>query len=225
MAARKLDVFPFGNTQKILIVGDNTITTKIVLNDLLDAGFSDAKIASRKEASVAEIDGSKPDLILIDVHLRGEVDSGVALLSALREDGFNGLIAVTTHDPSAEEFLEVVRAGANDYLVRGPKLNIVGEVVELLEQTRWADRSSWHPDVIAKLGFFRTLGLTKREIEILVEYARDFPRQRELAQRLGKAEAQLRKSFSQIYQKLSAPLAVDNSAQLASLLTICSMCH
>lgn len=68
-----------------------------------------------------------------------------------------------------------------------------------------------------------SLGLSRAEVGLLVEFARDFPRGRELAERLGRSETQLRKAFSRIYEKLGATIAVETPAQLSQLLTLFSL--
>ena len=72
---------------------------------------------------------------------------------------------------------------------------------------------------VSELGYLRSFGLTPREIEILAAYSEDFPLQKVLADRVGKAESQVRKSFSRIQKKLG----VDNLVQLGHVLTICAM--
>ncbi len=105
------------------------------------------------------------------------------------------------------------------YLVCGRHLSLGDEIARLLR--REPKTTNWEADIIHEMGLFRSLGLTEAQIELLVEYARDFSRIIILAERVKKPESQLRKNFSRVYDKLRKTIAVDNQAPLAQLLTIC----
>ena len=81
------------------------------------------------------------------------------------------------------DLLTALKAGVNDYLTKGPYLDLATEITRMADQPNEDRCPGWYPDSIVDMGLFRSLGLTYREMEILSEYARDFPRYRELSKR------------------------------------------
>jgi hypothetical protein len=92
-------------------------------------------------------------------------------------------------------------------------------VTRLLDNQRGAAEGRTLPEVVSDLGYLRSFGLTRKEISVLTEFSRDFPRISILAERIDQAPVQLRKIFSRIYEKLG----IDSSHQLVRTLTICEL--
>ncbi len=60
--------------KKVLIVEDEYVGA-LSLADLLDLwGYDVCEIASTGEDAIAQADGAKPDIILMDVNLQGQID-------------------------------------------------------------------------------------------------------------------------------------------------------
>ena len=210
--------------QPVIVVGGNEDWFHTGSADIFGAeGLYDVAFASSKAALSKQIESSRPDLIVLHDGMNIFWNGILEFMSILRRREYRGIIIVVTDDPSADDLMNALCSGVDDYLYLGPKLDLRAEVERLLSEHRHTLRNPWNPEAIDELGFFRSVGLNEQEINLLVEYARDFPRRRELAVRIGKSEIYLRKCFSQIYTKLKSLIAVDNQAQLAHLLTICCL--
>ncbi len=216
-------VSPVVRSARLLVVDSDSLVLTAVYRFLTKGGFEHVSTVGSASRAAAYLAGNHCELILIDACLGVGVEESVNFIRLLRKRKYEGLIIVLTGEPSLEMLLRVAAAGADDCLVRGPSLDLVAEVTCRLEKQRAWEGEGWHPEAITEMGLFRSLGLTTREIEVLKEYARGFPRQRELADRMGEADVRLRKTFSEIYGKLREPLTVDNPARLAQLLSICAM--
>jgi DNA-binding NarL/FixJ family response regulator len=203
----------------ILIVDDNANFLSSAVRILKEAGFEYVETASTIPQTFSQIEILGPQLILIDIHLNDPDGDGIKLTMEIRRQGYRGKIAVLSGDRSSDQFFRAARAGANDFLIKGTKVDLPFEIHRILSEQRGHTDEEYRALAVGELGYLRTFGLTPKEIEILVAYAKDFPLQKILSDRVGKAEAQLRKSFSRIQAKLG----VDNLAQLGHILTICAM--
>ncbi|MCK9593278.1 MAG: response regulator [Methanoregula sp.] len=63
--------------ESILIVEDDFIVAKVIEKNLIDLGFSIAGLVATGEDAIAKAGSEKPDLVLMDIHLQGEMD-GIA---------------------------------------------------------------------------------------------------------------------------------------------------
>ncbi len=203
----------------IVIVDDNDRFVNAAQRTLNNAGFHNVETATTAETALGLVDSLNPYLTLIDIHLKNETRDGLDFLCQLRANGYKGIAVIITVDRSRPQFFRAARAGANDFLVKSPRLDLRAEVKRILARHHSSSDKEWHPQSISELGYLRSFGLTPREISILAEYATDFPRYKILADRVSKSERQIRKTFSRICKKLG----VDNLSQLAHVLTVCAM--
>ncbi len=201
------------------IVDDNQRFLNAAVRALNASGYPCIHTASDVEGALVLVTQYSPDLMLLDLHLQGDSQDGLELLVQLRAGGYNKLAVLITVDRSMPQFFRAARAGANDFLVKSPHLSLGDEVSHILARHRTRSDSVWNSQAISELSYLRSFGLTPGEIRILKEYAKDFPRYKELADRVGKAERQVRKTFSRICKKLD----VGNLAQLAHILTVCAV--
>ena len=162
------------------------------------------------------------DLIFVETrdHVLG--NQGLDFVATIRRQGFSGQLAVTTKDPSADLCYRAARTGANDFLVKGPHLDITAHACRLTENRPLRD-TRWRPETILATGLFASLGVTHCELKVLEEFARGFPKQQDIAARLNKDQVYVRKVFSRIYKKLEGQIAIKTQAQLSHLLTICAL--
>ena len=205
---------------EIVVAGPNPAEVEKSLSQLALSGFASVCGVTSLGELKRTLNHCSCRLCYIDSTWRGDYDSGLRFVQSMLPSRPACNYVLITSDPSLKQFYIGALSGLRDYLVKSSSLNLGVESERLLGTCELTSRAPTACRSIDALGFFRSLGLTKREIEILVEYTRDFPRQRELSERLGKSLPQLRKVFSTIYGKLSRPLAVENCAQLAHLLTI-----
>ena len=69
--------------ESILIVEDDFIVAKVIEKNLIDLGFSIAGLVATGEDAIAKAGSEKPDLVLMDIHLQGEMD-GIAASEKIR---------------------------------------------------------------------------------------------------------------------------------------------
>ncbi len=207
----------------ILIVCDDAFISRIYSTRLCSSGFSQPSTAKNAKNAFLFFESHRCDLVVLDASLGSSPDESFDFLELIRSRGFHGTVIMMAKAPTLETLYRAAATGANDFGLRGQKLDIAGEVRRLLQRRSWVDQTAWCPDAVRRTGFFRSVGMTKGEIEILTEFARDFPRQSDLAKRMEKTAAYIRKTFSRIYEKLDDPLSVNNPAQLSHLLTICTL--
>jgi len=205
---------------KILVASCERVELQTYVRQLRNSGFSSVHVASSLQDVKAETVKKNFSLIFIDERCGKDDVAVFDLVSGLRALQQYTRYVILTSDPTIEKFYLGAISGVFDYLSVTSSLHLGHETSRIMSRNSLLLSRCWNPEKIGELGFFRTLGLTKREIEILIEYLRDFPRQNELSSRIEKSPPQLRKVFSNIYTKLSDSLAIDNPAQLACLLTI-----
>jgi light-regulated signal transduction histidine kinase (bacteriophytochrome) len=70
---------------RILVVEDEAVVAKDIERTLVTIGYDVVGRVAEGEQAIAEARACRPDLILMDIHLRGEVD-GIAAASAIREE-------------------------------------------------------------------------------------------------------------------------------------------
>ncbi len=101
---------------KVLIVDDSTVMRRIVRNTLRKAGFSgfDVVEAGDGQEALATVKSECPDLILSDWNMPNM--TGIAFLTALREDGNKTPFGFVTSEGTPEMKKRAMEAGANFYL-------------------------------------------------------------------------------------------------------------
>lgn len=70
---------------KILIVEDESIVAKDIQNSLKNLGYNVPTIVSSGDKAIKEVEDSKPDLILMDIILKGDMD-GIEAANIIREN-------------------------------------------------------------------------------------------------------------------------------------------
>jgi DNA-binding NarL/FixJ family response regulator len=205
--------------ETIVIVDDNERFLSSAKRILNEAGFEKVVTSARIDDAMRLLASQSPEMFLVDIHLNDDGGDGLFFTKMVRRSGYKGKIVVLSGDKSSSQFFKAARAGANDFLVKGPKVDLPAELKRIFDEKRENATDDDRALAVKELGYLRTFGLTPREIEILVAYAEDFPLQKILSDRVGKAESQIRKSFSRIQAKLG----IDNLAQLGYLLTVCAM--
>ena len=62
------------STTQILVVEDERLVAKALQNELEQFGYSVSGIASSASEAVTQVEEHRPDLVLMDIHLKGEAD-------------------------------------------------------------------------------------------------------------------------------------------------------
>ncbi|MDD5309549.1 MAG: response regulator [Deltaproteobacteria bacterium] len=204
--------------KSIVVLDDNPRFLHSAKRALSWHGFTSITLAQTCADAERFVGPDGPDVLLVDIHLGGQED-GLAFLRTSRARGFRGLAVVISGDSAPREFFRAAMAEADDFLVKGTRLDLGVETERVLLRGGIAADERWRPRNVTDLGYLRTLGLSLGEIETLAEYAIGFPGHKEMAERMQKTEELVRTTFSRICKKLG----IDNLSQLSHLLTVCGM--
>ena len=101
--------------EKILIVDDEPSNRKILAQELTHKGFIVDTAFGGKEA-LAKVTSSPPDLVILD-YMMPDL-SGLDVLKEIRKNGSDVPIIMITAYGSIERAVEVMKAGAYDFITR-----------------------------------------------------------------------------------------------------------
>lgn len=108
---------PIENPQTVLVVDDHPLFRKGVAQLLaMDAGIHVVGEAGNKAEALKLAAQHDPDLILLDVNLKGE--SGLDILAALKEEDPSRRVVMLTVSDAPEDLIGSIRAGADGYLLK-----------------------------------------------------------------------------------------------------------
>lgn len=88
--------------------------------------------APSSDEGVAMAASLKPDLVLMDLNMRGS--SGIDALKQIKDSGLDAHVVMLTVSDAEQDFIRAVRAGAEGYLLKD------SEPEEILEKLRFAAR-------------------------------------------------------------------------------------
>lgn len=163
---------------RVMIVDDHPLMRRGVRQLLeLDSVFSVVAEASNGSEAIALAGRSQPDLILLDLNMKGL--SGLDTLKALRSEGIDARIIILTVSDARSDVYALVDAGADSYLLKD------SEPEALLAQIRQAaeGRSVFSESVSAYLSTRSEIAdpladLTERELDVLQEVVQACPTNR-----------------------------------------------
>ncbi len=118
------------NAQRIVLIEDDEILSKVLYSELSDAGFKVAQ-AFDGEAGLALVRSERPDLVLLDLVMPKK--HGFDVLEELKRTPETKAIPVIilTLLGEDEDIKKGLRLGANDYLVKSS--HAVAEIVEKIK--------------------------------------------------------------------------------------------
>ena len=208
--------FHIATQKSIVIIDESMVFRRVAEKLLLKAGYLNYRVYSSIDSYALSYKGEFIDLLMIDVDKNPE--SKFNFIEA------TDYLNIRHFIPSGEGVhLDViersVRAGADDFLVKSRYLNLLQEIDSLVSISPIESLAAPHPSSVFRSCFLRCIGLSEFEIVLLKAFCPTFPSQKELAFQLRRSDSYIRKIFSNIYRKLN----VANSAQLANLLTLCSL--
>lgn len=203
--------------QTILVVDDDVMVLQMIRRTLNNSGFANVLTTADAATALVIIDGCRPALALVDLDLGPDSQNGIGLIKQLKPSPDGPIPVVLSGNKTQEQFFKAARAGAVDYFVKGPCIDLSKEVRRLLNGERGVTKERSLPEIVSDLGYLRSFGLTRKEIEILTEFANGFPKISDLAKRQQQPPIQVRKYFSSIYEKLN----ITDIHQLIRTLMIC----
>jgi DNA-binding response OmpR family regulator len=210
---------PAPETRPILVVDDDISILHLVRKTLTQDGFDNVLTAVDVPTATKLVETCNPVLAIVDLDLGPNAQNGLELIRLLHGMPNGPIPVVLSGNRSQEQFFKAARAGAVDFFIKGPKINISAEIRRLLDGKRGLTQDRTLPQIVSNLGYLRSFGLTPGEMAVLTAFAEDFPKLSELAARKHQHSIQLRKTFSRIYEKLD----ILDMQQLVRILTICEL--
>ena len=102
---------------KIFVVDDHPLFRKGVVQLLqLNPNFQVIGEAGTFEAAVAGITSKEPDLVLLDLNMKGT--SGIEILSAIKKHAPSIKVVMLTVSDSPNDLLQAIKTGADGYLLK-----------------------------------------------------------------------------------------------------------
>ena len=99
----------------VLIIEDEPVLAKNIRSYLVRYGY-DVRLATTAEAGLSELEGFKPDVIVLDFNLPGM--NGLEALSKIRAIDCQIKVLMMTACDSAELAVKAMRAGASDFVTK-----------------------------------------------------------------------------------------------------------
>ncbi|MEZ8944091.1 response regulator [Vibrio sp. 10N.286.49.E11] len=186
---------------KVMLVDDHPLMRRGISQLLsFEDEFEVIAEASNGTEAVALAHEEEPDLILLDLNMKGM--SGLDTLKALRTDGSSANIVILTVSDSPADIEAIVKAGADGYLLKDTEPD---ELIELLKQANSGDKA--YSSVVAR--YLNDAGsrndifeqLTEREMQILQEVAKGY-RNKQIADHLFISESTVKVHMKSLLKKL-----------------------
>ena len=203
---------------RVLLIEDHPLVREAV-RGVLDAGeLQVVGEGSTVEAALGKALELRPDLVVLDVDLRGE--NAIPVISELRRRLPETTVVVLTASTSDRLLFETVQAGARGFLTKdmdGETLrrSILGAARGELAMTRRRARLVTDHLAVRRVRSPAELGLTDREIEI-VGLVADGLTDREIAEALVLSPRTVEGHVARLIQKLGARNRTDAAARYRS---------
>lgn len=197
---------------RIVLIDDHTLFRSGVRSLLVRReGFEVAGEASDGLEGVKRVRALKPDVVLLDLHMRGT--SGLETLRLIREEVPTVCVLMLTVSEDAEDLLEALRAGATGYLLKNIETDALADAIRRAAQGESVvspqltgkliagvrQPVATPPPVVAPTALDR---LTPREREILGALARG-ESNKEIARSFDLAESTVKIHVQNILKKLA----------------------
>jgi two-component system nitrate/nitrite response regulator NarL len=102
----------------VLVIDDHPLFRKGVLELLSStSNLKPVGEAENGEAGIRKARELDPDLILLDLNMKGGMD-GIATLQAMRAQGIDSRIVILTVSDDSADLISAIRAGADGYLLK-----------------------------------------------------------------------------------------------------------
>ena len=141
--------------------------------------------------------------MLLDIRFGADGSEGLDLLRRLRGSGYQGLVCVVTGFLEPELVLRAVSVGADDFLVKGPRLDLVAAVRERIALGREGLLRRWAEGLESEEGLCRLLDLDPDQARLLRRYCDlGCPPLKDLAKDTGVTVAGLEQRIRRIKTRL-----------------------
>lgn len=162
---------------KVLVVDDDQGVRSALTQGLSLEGFT-VREAENGEEALNEVAAQVPDIILLDVGMPGI--SGIEVVRTLRRDGLTLPVCILSARDEVDDRVEGLAAGADDYVVKPFSIGELSARLHALVRLHRArfDRPLVVGELVVDFGNHaahrgsRDLGVTMREFDLLVAFAR-----------------------------------------------------
>jgi len=201
---------------KILLVDDDEIWVKTMKAILEHDGEFIVETALSGEEALEILKKVHPHIVLLDLNLGEDRMDGIQCCSRMRESGFEWYIFILTGDSTVERLVEGLKAGANDYLVKGQNSFLAREVKRLFNNMTQCRETGRQFDHLADGGYLRTRNLVDSQIIFLLKFTEQgFPRMKTFSGQTGMSQDVIGTRFFRIRKKLG----LESMTQLTQMLT------
>ncbi|MGB3773096.1 MAG: response regulator [Rhodococcus sp. (in: high G+C Gram-positive bacteria)] len=122
-------------TLRVLVVDDDVMVARVHVGFVGKVdGFEVCGVAHTSDEALAKVGSTRPDLVLLDVHLPGA--TGLDLIAPFRDIIPDLDILVITSEREADSVQKALRAGAVHYLIKPFKFGALRERLEHYRRTR-----------------------------------------------------------------------------------------
>lgn len=123
------------NPQKILIVEDEALIALDIKNILRNAGYPLTQVVDSGEAALVNIDTNKPDLVLMDINLGGDLDGIETTRCINLEHADIPVIYLTSYaNPMVKKRVEETKYF--EYMLKPFNTKIINELVDSVFQSK-----------------------------------------------------------------------------------------
>jgi DNA-binding NarL/FixJ family response regulator len=190
---------------KVALVEDND-TVRQTLQEVIDGtpGFVCACACITAKDAMLQIPRSKPDVVLMDIHLPGE--SGISCTAKLKAKMPELQIIILTVYKDTELIFKALKAGASGYLLKRVKTTEVLQAITDVHaggapMTSEIARLVVQSFQCASASGIKEQGLSPREMEILAMLSEGITN-KNIGARMGISSETVRTHLGHIYQKL-----------------------
>lgn len=192
---------------EILIVDDHPLFRRGVRQLLdMDETLTALGEAQSGEEALRMVSASEPDLILLDLNMRGM--DGIATIRALRDADVQARIVVLSVSDNDEDVVSTLRAGADGYLLKDMEPEALLERIKDAAVGRMVLSESLTQVLAEAVGGHRTSdesallrNLTSRELEVLRGLAKGMSNKL-IARKFGIAEGTVKVHVKNVLKKL-----------------------
>ena len=119
---------------KALVIEDVRSVRNLLSKMLTDSGVNHVAGAATGAEGIDEIDQGGYDLLFLDIHLPDM--SGLEVLTALRKSHPKLFVVIATGYEEVDTVQEIIRLGANHYIVKPLQFSDVQDAVSRYQQTK-----------------------------------------------------------------------------------------
>jgi CheY-like chemotaxis protein len=124
----------------ILIVEDDYIVAKVIEKNLFDLGYAVAGLAATGEDALAKAGSTRPDLVLMDIHLQGETD-GITASENIRA-AYNIPVVFLTAFSDRQTFDRALVTAPYGYIIKPFSKNTLSATIKVALNKKLADQKA-----------------------------------------------------------------------------------